>query len=156
MAEIEKTQNYGLKIFNDTQTSLTFKEFRRALAGVGTSEADYSNMQKIDAVLKQCATAIRDNLLSANNYTEEQIAAFKELNDELIKANEDGSLSIGGEDGKPIEFNDGSKVSYLKDGVFTVGGVEVDYIRIVDYLLKYNASNKHLQLSYRPKNGGVK
>ena len=29
MAEIEKTQNYGLNIFDDTQTTLTFKEFRK-------------------------------------------------------------------------------------------------------------------------------
>ena len=154
MAEIEKTQNYGFHIFDETQTSLTFKEFRQMLAGIGATEDDYSNMQKIDAVLKQCATAINDNLLAAKNYTEEQIAAFKAITDELIKENDDGSLVIGGEDGKPIEFNDGSQISYLKDSVFTVNGVEVDYIRIVDYLLKYNANNGHLQISYRPKNTG--
>ena len=58
MAEIEKTQNYGLNIFDDTQTTLTFKEFRKLLAGIGLTEDDYSNMQKIDAVLKKCEVSI--------------------------------------------------------------------------------------------------
>jgi len=156
MAEINKTVNYGFNIFGDDQTSLTFKEFRKLLAGTGNTEAEFSNMQKIDAVLKQYATAINDNLLSSKNYTEEQIAAFKLINDELIKSNEDGNLIIGGEKGKPIEFRDGSTVSYLGNGVFTVNGVEVDYVRIVDYILKFNPTNGHLQISYKPKNtGGV-
>lgn len=151
MAEIEKTQNYGLSIFSDEQTSLDFLEFRQMLAGANETEDTFSNMQKIDAVLKQCATAIDDNLISAKNYTEEQIAAFKLLNDELIKAAGDGSMIIGGENGKPMEFRDGTQISYLKDGVFTVNGVEVEYIRIVDYMLRYNSSNGHLQISYKPK-----
>ena len=155
MAEIEKTQNYGLNIFNETQTSLTFKEFRQMLAGIGATEEDFSNMQKIDAILKQCATAIDDNLLASQNYTEEQIAAFKAVTDELIKATEDGGLSIGGENGKPIEFNDGTQISRLENGTFIVDGIEVNSIRFVDYLLKYNSNNGHLQLSYRPKTGGA-
>lgn len=156
MAEIEKTQNYGLNIFGDEQTNLTFKEFRQMLAGANASESDFSNMQKIDAILKQCAVAIDDNLISAKNYTEEQITAFKTVNDELIKSLSDGSLVLGGENGKPIEFRDGTQISYLKDGVFAVNGVEVDYIRIVDYMLRFNPSNRHLQISYKPKvTGGV-
>lgn len=156
MAEIEKTINYGFNIFGDEQTDLTFKELRQMLAGANETEDDFSNMQKIDAVLKQCSTAIEDYHSSANAYTDEQIAAFKLLNDELIKSTDDGNLVVGGENGKPLEFRDGTQVSYLKDGVFTVNGVEVDYIRIVDYLLKYNSSNGHLQISYKPKNtGGV-
>lgn len=154
MAAIEKTQNYGLNIFSDEQTSLTFKEFRQMLAGIGASDAEYSNMQKIDAILKQCSTSIDENLAAAKNYTEEQIATFKKANDEIIKALEDGSLVIGGEEGRPIEFHDGSQASYLKNGIFTVGGVEAGYLRIVDYILKYNHSNGHLQISYKPKAAG--
>lgn len=149
MAEIDKTENYGLKIFSDEQTTLTFSEFRKMIAGIGESEDDYSNMQKIDAVLKQCSDTIISYLQAANNYTDERIATFETLND-------DGSLVIGGEDGRPIEFHDGTQISYLKNGVFTVNGIEVDYIRIVDYLLKYNSSNGHLQISRKPKfTGGV-
>ena len=156
MAEIEKTQNYGLNIFSDEQTDLTFKEFRQMLAGANANESDFSNMQKIDAILKQCAVAIDNNLISAKNYTEEQITAFKTVNNELIKSLSDGSLVLGGESGKPIEFRDGTQISYLKDGVFVVNGIEVDYIRIADYMLKFNSSNRHLQISYKPKvTGGV-
>lgn len=151
MAEQEKTTNYGLTIFADTQTDLTFKEFRRILAGVGTDESSYSDIQKIDAVLKQCSVSIAENLDAAKNYTEEQLAQFKKANDELIKGTEDGKLVIGGESGKPIDFNDGTSISTLKDGVFTVNGVEVSFARFGDYMLKYNAINKHLQLSYKPK-----
>lgn len=159
MAEFETTQNYGLKLFGDDQTSLTFKEFRQIMAGANSDSTvvtELSNMQKVDNVLKQCATAIDNNLISSKNYTEEQIAAFKLLNDELIKATEDGNLVIGGENGTPIRFNDGAQISYLSDGVFSVNGIEVDYIRIVDYILKYNPTNGHLQISFKPKaNGGV-
>lgn len=159
MAEFETTQNYGLSIFSDDQTNLTFKEFRQMIAGANTTDStitELSNMQKIDNLLKQCSVAIDNNLISAKNYTEEQIAAFKTLNDELIKSISDGNLIIGGENGKPIEFRDGTQISYLSDGVFVVNGVEVNYIRIVDYILKYNSSNKHLQISYKPKvTGGV-
>ena len=151
MAEQEKTKNYGLTIFADTQTDLTFKEFRRILAGIGTDEASYSDMQKIDAVLKQCSVSIAENLDAAKNYTEELLAQFKKANDELIKSTDDGKLVIGGENGKPIDFNDGTSISTLKDGVFTVNGVEVNFARFGDYMLKYNAINKHLQLSYKPK-----
>lgn len=154
MAEIETTQNYGLKIFDETQTSLTFKEFRQMLAGIGVTEEDFSNMQKIDALLKQCATAIDDNLLASKNYTEEQIAAFKAITDQLIKSNEDGGITIGGENGGPIDFNDGTQISRLENGTFIVDGIEVNSIRFVDYLLRFNPSNRHLQLSYKPKNGG--
>lgn len=154
MAEFETTPNYGLKIFGDDQTTLTFKEFRQMLAGANTDNTtitEQSNMQKIDTVLKQCSVAIDINRISSRNYTEEQIAAFKTLNDELIKAVEDGSLIIGGDNGKAMEFRDGTQISYLSDGVFTVNGVEVDYIRIVDYILKHNLSNGHLQISFKPK-----
>lgn len=151
MAEQEKTKNYGLTIFADTQTDLTFKEFRKILAGIGTDEASYSDIQKIDAVLKQCSVSIAENLDAAKNYTEEQLAQFKKANDELIKATDDGKLIIGGESGKPIDFNDGTSISTLKDGVFTVNGVEVNFARFGDYMLKYNAINNHLQLSYKPK-----
>lgn len=157
MAEIDKTTNYGLTIFDDTQTTLTFKEWRNKLAGIGSTEEDYSNMQIIDKLLKQAETSISENLAAAKNYAEEQIALFKKENEDLIK-NTEGTLIIGGESGKSMEFRDGSKVSYLKDGVFTVGGVETDYVRFVDYVLRYNSNNKHLQLSYKPKseeNGGV-
>lgn len=158
MAEISKTTNYGLTIFDDAQTNLTFKEWRNYLAGVGASEDDYSNMQIIDKLLKQADTSIKENLLAAKNYAEEQIALFKKENEDLIK-NTEGTLIIGGESGKQMEFRDGAKTAYLKDGVFTVGGVETEFVRIVDYLLKYNSNNKHLQLSYKPKvdstNGGV-
>lgn len=163
MAEFEKTQNYGLDILGEEQTSLTFKEFRQMIAGANDQE-NPSNMQKIDTILKQCATAIDDNLISSRNYTEEQIAAFKTLNDELIKSTEDDEIIIGGEEGKPIEFRDGSQVSYLQDGVFTVNGVEVDYLRIMDYLFECKEFEDeetgsvvtHLQLSYKPvKTGGV-
>ena len=85
MAEQEKTKNYGLTIFADAQTNLTFKEFRKIIAGIGTDEASYSDMQKIDAVLKQCSVSIAENLDAAKNYTEEQLAQFKKVNDELIK-----------------------------------------------------------------------
>ena len=50
-----------------------------------------------------------------------------------------------------IDFNDGTSISTLKDGTFTVNGVEVNFARFGDYMLKYNAINKHLQLSYKPK-----
>ena len=43
MAEISKTTNYGLTIFDDTQTTLTFKEWRTSLAGLGSREDDYSH-----------------------------------------------------------------------------------------------------------------
>ena len=155
MAEIETTQNYGLNIFSDEQTTLTFKEFRQLLAGANSAETGLSNMQKIDSILKQCAIAIDDNLISAKNYSEEQVAAFKLLNDELIKSTSNGNMIIGGENGKPIEFRDGTQISYLGDGIFTVNGVEVNYVRIVDYMLKYNPLNKHLQITYKPKAGGV-
>lgn len=157
MAEFETTQNYGLKLFGDDQTSLTFQEFRQIMAGANSDNSlitDPSNMQKIDTVLKQCSVAIDNNLSSSKNYTEEQIAAFKILNDELIKSVNDENIIIGGENGKPIEFRDGSQISYLSDGVFLVNGVEVNYIRIVDYILKYNTSNGHLQISFKPKNNG--
>ena len=153
MAEIEKTPNYGLNIFDDTQTTLTFKEFRKLLAGIGLTEDDYSNMQKIDAVLKKCEVSIQNNLDASKNYTEEQIAAFKALNDKIIKDVENGNLVIGEESNKPIEFHDGAQISYLKDGVFIVNGIEVNYIRIVDYLLRFNPQNGHLQISYNPLGG---
>lgn len=155
MAEIEKTQNYGLNIFSDEQTTLTFKEFRQLLAGANSAETGLSNMQKIDSILKQYANAIDNTLSAAKNYSEEQVAAFKLLNDELIKSTNGGNLIVGGEDGKPIEFRDGTQISYLGNGIFTVNGVEVDYIRIVDYMIRYNPSNKHLQITYKPKTGGV-
>ena len=151
MAEQEKTTNYGLTIFDDIQTSLTFKEYRKILSGIGTDESTYSNMQIIDHVLKQCDTSIQENLAAAKNYTEELIAQFKKESEDIIKGTDDGKVVIGGEDGKPIDFNDGAYISHLQDGVFTVRGVETDYIRIVDYVLKYNSNNKHLQLSYKPK-----
>lgn len=154
MSEIEKTTNYGLNIFSDEQTTLTFKEFRQLLAGIGLTTEDYSNMQKIDALFKQNEIAIAENLDASKNYTEEQLAAFKRLNEEIIKATDD-KISIGGDDGKPIEFNDGTQISYLKDGIFSVNGVEVDYIRIRDYVIRFNESNGHLQISYKPKTGGV-
>lgn len=151
MAEQEKTTNYGLTIFSDTQTDLTFKEFRKILAGIGSDESSYSDIQKIDAVLKQCSTSIAENLDTAKNYTEEQIAQFKKVTDDLIKNTDDGKLVLGGENGKPITFNDGTSISTLQDGIFTVNGVEVSFARFGDYMLKYNSINKHLQLSYKPK-----
>lgn len=154
MAEIDKTLNYGLTIFDDAQTSLTFKEWRNYMAGIGADEATYSNMQKIDALFKKYEKAIDDCLNSSKNYAEELIERLKKENEEVIKDDGD-KIVIGGENGKPIDINDGSQTSHIENGVLTINGVEVSFVRIRDYVLRYNDNNKHLQLSYKPKSEGV-
>ena len=80
MTETAKTQNYQLSIFDDTQTTLTFKEFRELLAGNGATTADFSNMQKIDSLLKKCETDIAAAILEAKGYTDDLEATMASVN----------------------------------------------------------------------------
>jgi len=153
MAETNKTVNYGLNIFGDEQSSMTFKEFRQAIAGIGESAEDFSNMQIIDSILKQCAEDIVAVLGASKNYTEEQIAQYKSENETLIKEDEDsGALILGGEDGKPLEIRDETFTSTINKGILTTLGVDLSDlgVRISNYLLSCD-DDDHLQLSYSPK-----
>lgn len=138
------TTNYGLHTFSDAEANITFKEFRDLLAGTGTD----SNMVKIDSWLKQLASELQQVSGDAQVLANDAIAAFRR---DLINADND-YLNIGGI-GKPIKFKDGAFESVLSNGTFSVNGIEVDNIRFGAFLLK--KSDDHVQLSYKPKAGGV-
>ena len=76
MAEIDKTKHYGLTIFNSTQSTLTFSEFRKLIAGIGSSEDDRSNMELIDDYLNQLKIEIDNNFSSSKIYTNNAIEDF--------------------------------------------------------------------------------
>lgn len=153
-----ETKNYQLNIFEDDQDTLTFKEFRQLLAGT----LDTSNMQKIDSLFGEMRDSIQEIIGTEDtdgiiaHQIKEAIASFKKDNDQLISKDDDG-LHIGGQgnEGAPIDFNDGTSISHLENGTFAVNGVETSQIRMGDYVAKFNSNNKHLQISYKTKPKGV-
>lgn len=153
-----ETKNYQLNIFEEEQSDLTFKEFRQLLAGTESS----SNMQKIDTLLGEMRDIVQEIIGNEdtdgiiNHQIKEALSEFEDKYSETIFKDDDG-IYIGGqgESGRPIDFNDGTQISQLKNGIFTVNGVKVDQLRCGDYVAKYNANNKHLQISYQETNGGV-
>lgn len=155
MSGTNMTTHYGLTIFEDEQTDLTFKEFRTMLAGNGATEDEYSNMQKIDDIINQLAEKIDGHFESTENYIEEQIANYDDEIGKIIDESPDGYVVIGNNpDGNlPIQFNDGNSVSTLENGNFSVEKVTTYETVYGDYVQRYNPANKHLQILYRPVGG---
>lgn len=151
----EKTAHYDLTVFDEEQSTLTFKEWRQAVAGNGTAAdgSDFSDIQKIDALLFELATSIENGISGMQNFTDDAIAKLKEESANTI-ANSGSDILIGGETGAPISFNDGVEISKLENGTFKLNGVEVDHIKIKNYLIKYNNGNDHLQFVYRQNTEG--
>lgn len=148
----EKTAHYNLTVFDEEQSTLTFKEWRQAVAGNGTAadSSDFSDMQKIDALLFELATSIENGIQGMQNFTNDAIAKLKNDSEDTIANNEAGIL-VGGKDGSPISFNDGVEISKLENGTLTVNSVEVDHIRIKNYVIRHNAGNDHLQFIYKQR-----
>lgn len=160
MAENRKTtKNYDLVVFNETQDTLTFKEFRDILTGYHDLPEEYSNMEKIDKLFYDFEVWLENHEGSISNIASELQAFMENTNDLICLDESEIEIIIGGQDadnlGKPINFKDGAQVSRLEDGTFTVNGVEADYIRIQDYVIQQNNSTSpgHLRFSYKPIGG---
>ena len=152
MAEIDKTKHYGLTIFNSTQSTLTFSEFRKLIAGIGSSEDDRSNMELIDDYLNQLKIEIDNNFSSSKIYTNNAIEDFGQELDQIIN-NDGNNLTIGNGTRTPIVFNDGTQETYLSNGTLTVNKIKTEETRYNDYIIKRNLSNGHLQSAYKPTGG---
>ena len=153
--------NYGLVdtltgllfLDEDKISTMTFQEFRQLLTG--NTPANPSNMQLIASWLASLKSEIQTVSDDTTGIIQDELDNFKNTLSDLIR-NDDDSITIGDSSAGsyPINFDDGTYISQLKNGIFSVGGIEVDNIRLKDYVLKYNNNNKHLQLPYKPETGG--
>lgn len=138
-----KTLNYNLTIYPTEETAITFKAWRNSIAGTVSD----SNMQIIDSVLKRIEEKAEDLTVTANVYTDHQMQELKDLLNDYYLTSGD-NIVIGGVQGFPIEFNDGSQISKLKNGIFSTKG-----IRLGNYLIRYTSEDDHLKVSYSPEGG---
>lgn len=153
MAEINKTKHYGLTIFDKTQTTLTFADFRKLLAGTAENEDDRSNMELIDDYLNQLKIDIDSNFNASKKYSEDVVLKLEQDLKEIVKNNGE-KIIIGSDNGLPVEINDGIGISSFADGMFNTEKITVNESRFGDYLLRRNMSNEHFQILYKPTGGG--
>ena len=122
---------------NTDGTPLTFTEYRSLMA---------ENIISIDSRIHELTEKNNQLLSDSKNYAENLVSSVFVYDEE----SSDGGITIGGNGGYPIHFNDGTTISTLSNGKLNVKSVEVTDGRFGDYVVKSNSVTKHFQITYQP------
>lgn len=151
-----KQTSHGINVFEEIDSSLSFKEFRDILAALTQEEAQNpSDMEIIDKLFTEYVELAKSAAGDAQSYAERVTKALQDAVETLIDKDDNGNIIIGGgsENGSNVIINDGLGTQIV-NGILTILGVQAnDFIRTKNYVAKEIEVNgaPHLRISYSPK-----
>lgn len=151
-----KQTSHGINVFEELDSSLSFKEFRDILAALTQEESENpSDMEIINDLFTEYVELAKSSAGDAKAYAEQAVDELQKTMDSLINKDSDGNIVIGGgsENGSNVIINDGLGTQII-NGILTVLGVQAnDFYRTKNYVIKEMdvSGVPHLRISYSPK-----
>ena len=151
-----KQTSHGINVFEELDSSLSFKEFRDILAALTQEEAENpSDMEIINDLFTEYVELAKSSAGEAKSYAEQAINELQKTMEDLINKDSNGNIVIGGdsENGSNVIINDGLGTQIV-NGILTVLGVQAnDFYRTKNYVIKETQVGgvPHLRISYSPK-----